>query len=269
VGLKALALVCTLILSGCAAQQPATSPVPIANLTGVWISKDYIETIQRTKAPIAAARESAVWSGPNSSLKFHALSFSILRSGVESVYEFSPTNFHEGASYRILRVETNPQGGSDRLVIERFNRGDIDYVPMRFNFGAGGNLESIAASNVWGGEPEQLYVRLEDTVEAHVNRLVLAGRYKDSKGKEYSFSDSGDAHWPGLMFRYEVSLDVSEAGCEYFGHDDPNGVGGRKRYGYRWSGEILELYSIFYTDSSAECTMCCEPKPFAVLRRVD
>ena len=234
----------------------------------MWISKDYIETIQRTKAPIAATRDSAEWSIPDGSSRSRALSFSIHQSDVESVYEFNPRNFHEGGSYRILRLETNPQGGSERLVIERFNR-DIDYVPMRLNFGTSGNLESIGASNVWSGEPEQLYIRLGDSVEAHVNRLVLAGRYKDSKGREYSFSDSGDAEWPGLMFRYEVSLDPFEAGCEYFDHDDPGGVGGRKRYGYRWSGEILELYNMRFDTESSECTLCCDPKPFAVLRRVD
>ena len=90
------------------------------------------------------------------------------------------------------------------------------------------------------------------------------GRYVDRKGKQYSFSKEGIASWPDRSFSYALSLDSSEAGCDYFQTDDPKEPGHRKRYGFKWNGDRLDLFAIVYDQ---DIPIACEDRPFASLVR--
>jgi len=66
----------------------------------------------------------------------------------------------------------------------------------------------------------------------------------------------GHAKWPDRSFAYEVSIDESEADCDYVFFDKADEVGGYKRYGFRWTKGTLRLYSIAYPRDGAAPIHC-------------
>jgi len=252
--LRLYVVVVIFALHGCANGDSSTPELKA--LSGDWVSVRFIQDVQRTRSPHIA------WFSESP-----ALSFTIAVAQNGSGYELARTNFHEGLSSRILRLERAENKGAFRLSIDAPNlREGIDYVQLRFKRGLFGRVTTLGAANLWDGEREQEYLRLPLTLAQYINRIILAGTYKDSAGATYSFSESGEARWPDQSFQYEISLDPDEAGCEYIEYPDRNGVGGRKRYGYRWRDQGLELYNINYVDTE-KCTICCDPQPFATLHQ--
>jgi hypothetical protein len=49
--------------------------------------------------------------------------------------------------------------------------------------------------------------RVSSPLEQFVNHIVISGRYADSLGKVYDFSDSGSVNWAGKAMAYSISLD--------------------------------------------------------------
>ena len=247
--MKIAVLVAVLFVSSCG-QRTAIPRFQVADFTGEWVVKDYIEEVRRTREPHQA------WSP-----ELWALSFSVVKAGPQAKYDFNATTLNEGGlSGTISRLEPAERSDVLRLVIA----GQEDYLLLRIESGDKHPVETVRVEDSRGSSA--LFVRLPTTLEQYVNRLVIAGRYRDVSGEEYSFDEAGEARWPGKTFHYEVSLNPIEAGCEYIEHDDPNGVGGRKRYGYRWNEEELDLFDINYVGTK-RCNICCDAKPFAALRR--
>ena len=252
--MKLFVVVVIFALHGCANEDSLTPELKV--LRGHWVSVRFIQDVQRTKSP-----HTAWFSEPPT------LSFSIGVAQDGSGYELARTNFHEGQSSRILGLERAKNKGAFRLSIDAPNLSEgIDYVQLRVERGLFGQVTHLNAANLWDGDPEQQYLRLPVTLAQYIDRIILAGTYKDSAGATYSFSESGEARWPDQSFQYEISLDPAGAGCDYFEYPDRNGVGGRKRYGYRWRDQRLELYNINYVDTE-KCTICCDPEPFATLHQ--
>jgi hypothetical protein len=157
-------------------------------------------------------------------------------------------------------LEATARSDLFRLVIE----GREDYVLLQVEPGTKGSVETVRAEDSQGRAV--LFVRLPGTLDHYINRLVIAGEYQDDFGEAYVFNETGEASWPGKEFRYEVSLNPIEAGCEYIDHEDPASEGGRKRYGYRWNQNELQLFNIKIVDTP-QCVICCDAQPFATLHR--
>jgi hypothetical protein len=245
---KIVVLIAALILSGCSRENGLPPRLELSDFAGEWVVKNYIDEVQRTRTPHQA------WSPVP-----WALSFSVVKQG--SGYEFNSTTLNEGGlSGAILRVEPTQQMDALLLVVAERE----DQVLLRLESGYHRPIGIVRAEDSRG--KSELFVRLPGTLDQYVNRIILAGKYRDRSGEEYSFDESGEARWPGKTFKYDISLNPQEAGCEYFQHDDSDGVGGRKRYGYRWNKEELELYGVNYI-ASVDCVICCDPKPFAILHR--
>ncbi|HEV8579974.1 MAG TPA: hypothetical protein VGX68_12945 [Thermoanaerobaculia bacterium] len=66
----------------------------------------------------------------------------------------------------------------------------------------------------------------------------------------------GKAVWPDHTFRYEVSIDESEADCDYIFHPQKGEVGETKRYGFRWMNDRLRIYAITYPKDGAAPIHC-------------
>ena len=239
-------------------------PLPeLSMLTGEWLSKDLFDDIQQTKQPMASIRRRAEWSKARAAAKPLALGFIVTNSAGGSNYELSRTNFHEGSgTEKILRLEQGESSGKYRLVVESSDHAYA--ISLRFQSADGEKITSLVAGNIWNEEPEQPYVRLRDSIDQGVNRVVLAGEYTDTNGSSFHFSELGQARWPDRMFGYHISLDPFEVDCEYFYTDEHNSDA-RKLNGYRWHNDQLELYKINRVESS-DCVFCCDKTPFAILR---
>jgi hypothetical protein len=80
------------------------------------------------------------------------------------------------------------------------------------------------------------------------------------------FSEGQQARWPDRRFPYDVAVDTTEADGSYISTPDRSQPGGEQRWGYRWDGDTLALYTVVY--DSKEAPIHCEAKPFVQLRRV-
>lgn len=244
-----------MLLAGCAAGARAPAPtgeLTLAALAGEWIGKEYLDEVRRSRRAIAPQEE---WP---------ALSFAVERSP-SGGYELRRTNFHEEIRQPIERLEPT-QSGAYRLVIPE--PGAADSLTLRSDGVSADGERVVTVTNLWPGTPDLDYdfVRLAAPLPAVINRAVLAGEYEDAAGRRYEFSDAGRATWPDGGFDYTISLDPSEACCEYFRHPDPKGVGGEMRYGYAWQAGRLEIFRVVYPEDG--CPISCAPEPLLILSPV-
>jgi hypothetical protein len=112
------------------------------------------------------------------------------------------------------------------------------------------------------------YVPIAGELSPQMNRFVIAGNYRDEKGRAWVFSESGEATWPEQKFNYELSLNDPGANCDYLqsesaakGVDDSKGLDDKKRYGYGWKAGKLSVYPA----RLAGKRVVCNAKPLAVL----
>jgi hypothetical protein len=95
-----------------------------------------------------------------------------------------------------------------------------------------------------------------------VNGIVLSGKYKDRNGRDWSFTDEGNASFPDKTFYYELSLGDNKAKCEYLEAEDIDAPDGKSFYGYRWKRGELEIFNA----KVSKDRVVCESTPFAILK---
>jgi hypothetical protein len=52
------------------------------------------------------------------------------------------------------------------------------------------------------------FQRVEPDLQQYINKIVLAGEYKDQSNRPFKFKESGLAEWPDKTFKYEIELDM-------------------------------------------------------------
>lgn len=246
---NACAALLFVLAAGCAAA--GKSPLRPADLEGEWIVRPYLEAVRHARQTLAPQE------------RVPALSFTV-RPASGGGLEMERTNFHEALTQPIEDFEATREGAA--FVLTGGERPEpITVERVRTKRGCSGVLR---VGGVWSGAPASSYVytRVAGSVQEAVNRLVLAGEYRDAAGRSYVFSPEGRATWPDRAFDYEIALDPSEACCEYFQHADPNGVGGQARFGYAWKAGALQVFRVFYPEDG--CPISCEPEPMLVLTPV-
>ena len=226
----------------------APRPLTVEQIDGHWVRKKYLDSLRSTRSPFTEAPESVSISAKNNRLYW--------------------TNYHEGSWRRILRIE--PSDNAYVLVVGQWEvespaPNETLRVPFKPARDQAGKIVSIAfLDDSLARSKGESFIRLPLPLEEYANELLLVGRYVDRKGKQYSFSKEGIASWPDRSFSYALSLDSSEAGCDYFQTDDPKEPGHRKRYGFKWNGDRLDLFAIVYDQ---DIPIACEDRPFASLVR--
>ena len=214
-------------------------PLPIESLEGTWGPVTYLNQVMRTKRP----QESANVGAP--------FTFEIHRNG--KVWELLQGNFHEGIGGTITGVTSK---GKDRFTL-LLERGVFEIGLVHRKDG------TLRIRGTYWGYPTETYRRLEGSFSDELNRIVLAGKYKDPQGLVYEFSKSV-ATWPGIKpFEYQIEPDSTESGCEYFKSPNTKEGGDYKRYGYRWTNGRLFLYTIEY--DGPNFPIACVDKPFVIL----
>jgi hypothetical protein len=233
----------------------AKDRVFVKDLEGTWISRDYVERLRASRAPHAVARQAA------------GIAIKIQKEGRS--YPILITNFQRAVLQAIIDVEPDVKPNSYRLVLAKDDKGpvsssEVTYLYFRGERNADGRFETLSISEPNFAKRRFLtYLRLNDPLDAFINRAVIAGKYKDAEGQTYEFTEGGDAVLPDRSFAYEVSLDPSSGSCELIQNHREREPEGKERIGFEWKGPELRLYKV----SGSKPPFRCEAKPFAVLTR--
>jgi hypothetical protein len=220
---------------------------------GDWISAPFADALVARRSPVAAAEASP------------PIGLSIRTEG--GVTRLAVTSFHETMHWKLVGQELR-QGGSARLVLAQEEadpgpgapRQTFDYT-LRDDHGA----TTLTTTLTFAGEGTATYRRVSGTIDAWTAEVMLAGAYRDERGRPWRFGLDQWARTPEGAYRYSVALDPSEAGCSYFETPDPSQPGEKRRVGFAWNGTALHLFRIVYEPDRAPID--CASKPFAVLHR--
>jgi hypothetical protein len=241
------------------AAKPAAPKRPdrvyLKDLEGTWIARDYLERLRASKAPHATARQAA------------GIAIKIQREG--NSWPIAITNFQQVQLQMIIDVQPDPKPRSYRLALAKQDRPgisarDLTYISFRGERNAEGVFQTLSIAEPTFAKRRYLtYLRLSEPLDTLVNRIVIAGSYVDAEGREYEFTDEGEARLPEASFAYEVSLDPAEASCEVLRSHRERDPEGKQRIGFGWKGAQLRLYEV----TGSKRPYKCAAKPFAVLTR--
>ena len=254
-----------LAISAVAQTPPAQTPperkdrVFLKDVEGIWINEEYMSVLAALKSPHAAAK------------KAPPVVIAIRREG--RAYPIVVTDFNKATLQAVLDVEPDGKSGSYRLVVgaddKPMSSKEVKYIRFEAGKSAQGKIERLRVA-----EPDFMkgkwadYIPVPGELSPQLNRLVIAGNYRDEKGRTWIFSESGEATWPELKFNYELSLNDPGANCDYLqseaaakGVEDSKGVGDKKRYGYGWKAGKLSVYPARLAGKK----VVCDAKPLAVL----
>ncbi len=258
--LRTAALLLTALLAVSAAAQTATPQPPVRkdrvflkDVEGIWINEAYLSVLAALKSPHAAARKTA------------PVVIAIRREG--RAYPIVVTDFNKASLQTVLDVEPDGKAGSYRLVVgpddKPMSSKEVKYIRFEAARNAQGKIDRLRFA-----EPDFMkgkwadYVPITGELSPQLNRFVIAGNYRDEKGRTWTFSESGEATWPDEKFNYELSLNDPAANCDYLqsegtAKDDNN----RKRYGYAWKAGKLSIFAARLAGKKVRC----DAIPIAVL----
>jgi hypothetical protein len=249
-----------------AAQTPATPTPPVRkdrvflkDVEGIWINEAYLSVLAALKSPHAAAKKTA------------PVVIAIRREG--RGYPIVVTDFNRASLQAVLDVEPDGKPGAYRLVVgaddKPMSSNEVKYIRFEAVKNAQGKFDRLRFA-----EPDFMkgnwadYVPITGELSPQLNRIVIAGKYRDDKGRPWGFSESGEATWPEQKFNYELSLNDPGANCDYLqsesaakGVDDNKGLDDKKRYGYGWKAGKLSIFAARLAGKK----VVCDDKPIAVL----
>jgi len=235
------------------------------DVEGIWITESYLRALASLRSPHAAAK------------KAPPVVIAIRREG--RAYPIVVTDFHKASLQTVLDVEPDGKPGAYRLVVGPEDRpmssDEVKYIRFEAVKNAQGKFDRLRLA-----EPDFMkgkwadYVPLAGELSPQLNRFVIAGNYRDEKGRAWTFSEAGEATWPEQNFNYELSLNDPGAKCDYLQSESAgNGVdsnkGGqgnkeaddKKRYGYGWKAGKLSIFPARLTGKK----VVCDARPIAVL----
>jgi hypothetical protein len=243
---------------------PRKDRVFLKDVEGIWINEAYLSALTTLKSPHAAAK------------KTPPLVIAIRREG--RAYPIVVTDFRKASLQAVLDIEPDGKAGAYRLVVgaddKPMSSSEVKYVRFEAARNAQGKFDRLRMA-----EPDFMkgkwadYVALAGGLTSQLNRLVIAGKYKDEKGQAWTFTEPGEAAWPEQKFNYELSLNDPAANCDYLQIEtatkdkdggkraDANKRDDKIRYGYAWKGGKLSIFSARLAGNK----VACDAKPLAVL----
>lgn len=224
----------------------------VRDLEGFWINEQYVKALSANRSPHAVAKRTP------------PVVIGLRREG--RAYPVVITDFNKAVLQTVLDLETTAKPNAYRLVLGAADKpvtsSDATYLPFEGVKNTQGKFDRLrfAESFFLKGKPAD-FMLLAGEVGPYVNRLVIAGIYKDAKGATWQFTEAGEARWPDSSFVYDLSLNDPAAGCEYFQTEDLKDGDQNKRFGYAWKGGKLSIFPA----RLAGKTVRCDASPIAVL----
>jgi hypothetical protein len=231
---------------------PSKARVYLRDIEGIWMNEAYMKAVAQLRSPHAAAK------------KAPPLVIALKREG--RAWPIVVTDFNKASMQAVLDVEPDAKPGQYRLVVGPDDRplssSEVTYIPFRGERNAQGRFDQLGIAEPtflkgkWGS-----FVRLPGELSSSVNRMVIAGVYRDEKGRTWEFTEAGEARWPDQQFVYELSLNDPTATCEYLQTEDIREGADKKRYGYAWKSGKLSIFAA----RLAGKRVVCEAQPLAQL----
>jgi hypothetical protein len=191
----------------------------LENIDGFWVLEKYVNSLRATKNPFSESPESIEINTVDNKIKW--------------------TNFHEGYWRNIF--EYGVRNDSYFLKVSEPESSTAVQEPIYFAFD---NNALIFSERGIVDQINERFIKIPIELPKYANQQILAGKYKDAKGKQYEFTESGKAIWPSLTFEYEFVLDSSEADCPYINSNIKKADSSHKRFGYKWDSEHLNIFEI-------------------------
>lgn len=250
-------VLCTIFLvigiTAQAAQDPKRPDrVYVNDLEGVWMNDAYVKQLRKLRMPHQAVK------------KARPVVIAIKRDG--NVYPYLVTDFDEAALMVVLALEPDMKPNSYRLVLGKKNAptsaSEATYVWFKGHRDADHKFRELEFKEPFlmkGKWADYKHVGMQ--LGPVMNSIVLSGKYKDEKGRDWSFSDDGHAVFPDKKFYFEISINDKKARCEYLEAEDLTAPEGKSYYGYAWKGGKLQLFHARLKKDRVRCNS----KPFAVL----
>ncbi len=225
-------LVLSMLFAGCAPKERPENPTissestssskksnTLENIDGFWVTEKYLSTLAVNKTPLYGNPES--------------IEINIIEKKIKW------TNYHEGYSRNIFEYEK--VNSLYRLMVSEPESLDSEAKPFFFQY-ENGALVFIEAGIV--EQVNERFIRIPTNLPTFVNKQILSGKYIDSEGNHYEFTDNGKAIWPNSSFDYEIILDSTEASCPYISSSMEDSDGSPKSFGYKWESEYLYIFEI-------------------------
>lgn len=236
---------------------PRPDRVFIKDLEGVWINQSYLSALQATRSP----RQAAAKSSP--------IVMQIKRD--KSAYPILTTNFREAVLDFVVDVEPDVKPGSWRLVTAKtdsmVNSSDVTYTYFTGKRVQGGKFQKLEVREPHFAKSKRTAMaNLGEPLEGFINRLTVAGKYKDGAGAAYEFTQDGEARLPDHKFAYEVLLYVGDTDCDLLASHHEKDPEGRELIGFHFKGDKLMLHK---ASKLSKNRWRCESQPFATLTRGD
>ncbi len=202
-------LIASLTLPGAA--RAATTTLP---RLGDYLDTAYIHTLQKTRSPLAAARENA---------RTHMPEMVTVQSQGQARRFAASYGWHTGALLFVLQ--------RDGTIHREIAWGPDPAIALRVTSADDFCLTPLHAA-------EHCY-RYTSHVNAFIATTALAGRYIDRQGEKYRFSPNGQAHFPGYDFAYTLILDQSADKYDFFA------IGNEGRLmAFQRAGAMITLYPV-------------------------
>jgi hypothetical protein len=252
---RLIAVALALVAGTCAFAQtgaPRKDRVFLKDIEGIWINEPYVKALAQVRSPHAAAR------------KVPPVVIAIKKEG--RAWPIVVTDFNRASMQAVLDIEPDAKTGAWRLVIGPSDRPvsstEVKYVPFQGSRNAQGRFDRLRIAEPtflkgqWGD-----FLPLSGELNASINRVVIAGKYRDAQGRDWEFGEAGEATWPDQKFFYELSLNDPGAGCDYLQTEDLRDGEDKKRFGYAWNAGKLSIFAARLAGKK----VVCEAKPMAVL----
>jgi len=104
-----------------------------------------------------------------------------------------------------------------------------------------------------GKEQRITFTRAAPDIQHLVNSKVLAGTYRDQKGRSFVFGGNNIAQWPDTTFAYKVGLDYIFAACSKFWlYREENKNIATVWYAFEWQDNKLSIYTTHFNEEVSE-----------------
>lgn len=234
--LHLLCLLAPALLTGCSSNPPSQNqakteakPSALDTINGTWVNEKYLSALKASKTPFASEPESITFSATEKKLTW--------------------TNFHEGFSQAIS--ESGLEKNLYFLSVGAPESTEAKFTKVHFSLAD--NVLIFLEPGITKRTNER-FVKINEELPQHANKLILAGKYKDSAGNFYEFTEAGQAKWPTMSFTYTFVLDPSEANCPYINTSIQNGAGEAVRFGYKWVAGQLYFFDITSEEAPISCS---------------
>lgn len=222
----------------------------LGKLEGVWFRDEYIQKLAQTKSPVQSA------SG------LYELAIDIWKE--KNTYSWMVTyNFHEWVTRGVGCIKEIPSKGYYEVKCVTNDFGIPEDVTYKIKVDNSLNPKKIEFFN------EKKYIKFskvdQSRISLYVNKVVLAGVYKDKKGKTYTFEDDMTAKWPEKQFQYVIGIDPVFQKDDYFTLIDKKGNYSNESYVFQWIDKKLLIYNAEQVFDSVEK----KGKPILELTKVE